>query len=181
MSLLDSVDRWLFLAAHLTFHFLTGDKWYRDLALLLERFSEEEWSVLRQRTEQYHFQLVVAAVLRRLQAMYPSIACQIDLRHLLPDKSGQRFLRFVDAMAAHPERLGHGFHLARYYWEFIFISDTRQRRQAFLRLLFPSLGNLQNIYRCHALSALLLYVPHVLMNVLGLLLFSAQYTIVSNS
>lgn len=182
VSLLDDVDRWLFLAAHLTFHFLEGDKWYRDLALLWERFNEADMATLRQRTEQYHFQRVVAAVLRRLQPRYPAIAGRITLQQqLLPDRSSQRFLRFVDAMAAHPERLGHGFHLARYYWEFIFISDARQRRQAFLHLLFPSLGNLQNIYRCHALGALLLYVPHVLMNMLGLLLFSIQYAIASNA
>ena len=53
--------------------------------------------------------------------------------------------------------------------------------QTFLRLLFPSLGNMQNIYRCHALLAVLLYVPHVLMNVLGLLLFQTQYHHVSKA
>ena len=42
VSVLDNVDRWLYLASHLTFHFLEGDKWYLDLALLMERFDEEE-------------------------------------------------------------------------------------------------------------------------------------------
>ncbi|MBR0273909.1 MAG: nucleotidyltransferase family protein [Bacteroidaceae bacterium] len=181
VSVLDPVDRWLFLATHLTFHFLTGDKWYRDLALLLERFDEEQWSVLRQRTVQYHFERVVVPVLLRLQTMYPTIAPQPDILTLLTDRDGQRFLRYVDYMTADPKRLGHGFRLARYYWEFIFISDARQRRQTFLRLLFPSLGNMQNIYRCHALLAVLLYVPHVLMNVLGLLLFQTQYHHVSKA
>jgi len=181
VSLLDDVDRWLFLAAHLTFHFLEGDKWYRDLSLLWERFQEADVSTLCLRTKQYHFQRVVAAVLRRLQVRYPAIADQINIQQLLPDKSGQRFLRFIDEMTAHPEQLGHGFHLARYYWEFVFISDTRQRRQAFMHLLFPSLGNMQNIYRCHTLGGILLYVPHVLMNVLGLLLFSIKYAIASNA
>ncbi len=179
VSVLDAVDRWLFLAAHLTFHFLSGDKWFRDLALLLERFSEEELSTLLQRAQQYHLERIVAAVLFRLQAVYPDIARRIDLAPLLPDRRSQRFLRYVAFMTTRPQRLGHGFRPARYYWEFTFISHRSQLREAFLRLLLPTLGTLQNLYRCRALPAVLLYVPHVLMNSLGLLLYTAQYHLVT--
>ena len=95
--------------------------------------------------------------------------------------SSKYFTRYINYLANHPERLGHGFRLGRYYWEFLFVSRSEQRHYAVLRMLFPSLGTLQNIYRCHALVAPLLYVPHVLVNVLGLLLFAAQYRILSNT
>ena len=181
VSLLDNVDRWLFLATHLTFHFLRGDKWYRDLALLMERFNEEEFSILCQRTKQYNFERVVVSVLLRMESIYPALVDKMDITQLLSGNSGKRFIRYVDYMTAKPKRLGHGLRLARYYWEFIFISKKKQRQNAFMRLMFPSLGNMQNIYRCHTLFAILLYVPHMLINALGLLLFLAQYYIVSTS
>ena len=181
VSVLDNVDRWLYLATHLTFHFLDGDKWYRDLVLLMERFNEEDMSTLLDRTKQYHFERVVGAVCNRIQSKYPDIADSSITAQLLSDKSGKRFIHYIDFMASHPKRLGHGLRLARYYWEFIFISRKKQRRHALLSMIFPSLGNMQSIYRCHALFALLLYVPHFLLNALGLLLFSAQYRILTTS
>ncbi|MBO4611659.1 MAG: nucleotidyltransferase family protein [Bacteroidaceae bacterium] len=180
VSVLDNVDRWLFLATHLTFHFLEGEKWYRDLAMLTERLDEEEMSILLKRARQYHFERVVWAVATRLQARYPDLTRRIETGNLLP-ASSKYFTRYINYLATHPERLGHGFRLGRYYWEFLFVSRSEQRHYAVLRMLFPSLGTLQNIYRCHALVAPLLYVPHVLVNVLGLSLFAVQYRILSNT
>lgn len=180
VSVLDDVDRWLFLASHLTFHFLEGDKWYLDLALLLERFDDEELLTLQKRALQYNFGRVVAAVCTRIKQKFPGLACQIDVAGLLPDKSDRRFLRYIRFMERHPQRLGHGLRLGRYYWEFVFISKKGQRRCSFMSMVFPSLGNMQNIYRCHALAAVLMYVPHFLVNALGLLAFSAHYLILSS-
>ncbi len=177
VSELDDIDRWLYLSSHLAFHFLEGGKWYRDLILLMERYDDEDVSTLINRAKQYNFERVVAAVCTRI---HPSEATgRVDITQLLPDKQGKRFLNYINSMAAHPERLGHGFRLARYYWEFIFISKKKQRIHSLLNLVFPALGNMQNIYRCHALPAILLYIPHILMNTLGLLLFSAQYHFIS--
>lgn len=181
VSVLDDVDRWLYLAAHLTFHFLEGDKWYRDLVLLMERFDEEDIQTLVKRTERYNFERIIGAICSRMQSKYPGIANRVNISQLLPDKSGQRFLRYIDFMAVHPKRLGHGIRLARYYWEFVFISKKHQRLRSYMSLMLPSLGNMQNIYRCHAMFAILLYVPNLLLNALGLLLFSAQYCIVSSA
>lgn len=179
ISVLDDVDRWHYLATHLAFHFLDGDKWYRDLALLLERFSEEQRRTLIYRTKQYDLERVVAAVCARMQSKYPDTASLVNIEQLLPDKSGKRFLRYMRFIEAHPKRVGHGLRLARYYWEFVFISKKEQRRHSFFSLMFPSLGNLQNIYRCHKFFALLLYIPHILINSLGIFLFLAQYHIIS--
>lgn len=179
VSTLDDVDRWLYLAAHLSFHFLEGDKWYRDLALLMDHFDTEELSKLLIRTKQYNFERVVYAVCTRLQSKYPGIACQIDIDRIFPHKSEKRFMRYIKYMTANPKRLGHGLRVARYYWELILISKKRQRKRACVKLMFPSLGNMQNIYRCHAMLAVLLYVPNLLINMMGLLLFSVQYWIVS--
>ena len=179
ISELDNVDRWLYLAAHLTFHFLEGEKWYRDLALLIECFNEEEMLTFVKRTQQYNFERVVVAVCARMQSKYPDIASWINTSQLLPDRQGECFVRYIEFMAAHPRRLGRGLRLARYYWEFIFISRKSLRRKSFLCLIFSSLGNMQNIYRCHVPVAVLLYVPHVLINALGILLFSLQYHFVS--
>lgn len=180
VSVLDDVDRWLYLASHLAFHFLEGEKWYRDLVLLMECFDDEAISTLVKRTEQYNFERVVGAVCVRMQFWYSSVVSHINIAQLLPDKSGKRFLRYIDFMMSHPKRLGHGLRLARYYWEFLFISKTKQRRYSFISLIFPSLGNIQNIYRCHALIAILLYLPNLFINALGLMLFSVQYHIIFN-
>lgn len=179
VSTLDDVDRWLFLATHLTFHYLVGDKWYRDLALLMDHFDTEELSKLLIRTKQYNFERVVYAVCTRLQSKYPGIACQIDIDRILPNKSEKRFMRYIKYMTANPKRLGHGLRVSRYYWELILISKKRQRQRAFAKILFPSLGNMQNIYRCNTMFAILLYLPNLLMNMLGIFLFSVHYYIVT--
>ena len=181
ISVLDNVDRWLYLATHLAFHFLDGDKWYRDLILLLERFDEEQKLTLVKRAEQYNLERIVGAVCARMQSKYPETANHISITQLLPDKSGKRFIRFIDFMEAHPKKIGHGLRLARYYWEFVFINKKKQRYRSFISLMFPSLGNMQNIYRCHVLLAILLYVPNLLINALGVLLFSVQYQIITTT
>lgn len=181
VCILDDIDRWLYLASHLTFHFLNGDKWYRDLILLMERFDDADMSTLVKRTEQYNFERVVSAVFSQIRLMHPALGNRIDISQLLPDKSGKRFIRYINYMTAHPKRLGHGLRLGRYYWEFIFISDKRQRRHTIISLMCPSLGNMQNIYRCHAPLAIMLYLPHMLINALGLSLFSVHYLLFSNS
>ena len=178
---LDDVDRWLFLAAHLAFHFLAGDKWYSDLDLLAKQFSEKQFQTLISRTKQYHLERVVAAVCDRLYNQFSNITDHIPLSIILPEASGKRFLQYIRYMELYPERLGHGLHPARYYWEFLFISQRRQRCRAFLQLLFPSLGMMQNMYRCHAFTAIWMYLPHVLMNMLGILLFNIQYMVISNT
>lgn len=178
VSNLDDVDRWLYLAAHLSFHFLEGEKWYRDLALLIARLDGEELSILRERTELYNFERVVGAVWTRMQHKYPDIGRQIDTSQLLV-KSGKRFVRYVGFMAARPERFGHGLRLGRYYWEFLLVSKRKDRCRAFLRMMIPSFGNMQNIYRCRASFAILLYVPHILINILGIFLFSVQYLFIT--
>lgn len=175
VSVLDGTDRWLYLASHLTFHFLHGEKWFRDLILLMDRFDEDEMALLVERTKQYNFERIVSAVYSRMISIYPKIASRIDMQQLLPDRGGKRFLRYMEYLEAHPKKIGRGLRLARYYWEFVFISKKSQRRKCFMRLIFPSLGDLQNIYRCHASVALLLYLPNMLINALGVLLFSAQY------
>ena len=175
VSVLDGTDRWLYLASHLTFHFLHGEKWFRDLILLMDRFDEAEMALLVERTKQYNFERIVSAVYSRMISIYPKIAGRIDMQQLLPDRSGKRFLRYMEYLEAHPKKIGRGLRLARYYWEFVFISKKSQRRKCFMRLIFPSLGDLQNIYRCHASVALLLYLPNMLINALGVMLFSAQY------
>ncbi len=175
VSVLDGTDRWLYLASHLTFHFLHGEKWFRDLILLMDRFDEAEMALLVERTKQYNFERIVSAVYSRMISIYPKIAGRIDMQQLLPDRGGKRFLRYMEYLEAHPKKIGRGLRLARYYWEFVFISKKSQRRRCFMRLIFPSLGDLQNIYRCHAAVALLLYLPNMLINALGVLLFSAQY------
>jgi len=71
---LDDIDRWLYLAVHLAFHFLEGDKWYRDLALMTERFDDEKISTLLKRTEEYNLERVVGAVCTRMQSKFPDIA-----------------------------------------------------------------------------------------------------------
>lgn len=179
VSVLDDVDRWLYLAAHLTFHFLEGDKWYRDLVLLMERFGDDEIAILINRAKRYNLERVVGAVCARMRSKFPDVTSRINIAELLPDKGGERFLRYIAFMETHPEKLGHGLRLGRYYWEFIFISKSQQRRHSLLSLMFPSLGNMQNIYRCHALLAILLYVPNLLLNALGLLSFTAQYHVFS--
>lgn len=178
VSNLDDIDRWLYLAAHLSFHFLEGEKWYRDLALLIARLDGEELSILRERTELYNFERVVGAVWTRMQHKYPDIGRQIDTSQLLV-KSGKRFVRYVGFMAARPERFGHGLRLGRYYWEFLLVSKRKDRCRAFLRMMIPSFGNMQNIYRCRASFAILLYVPHILINILGIFLFSVQYLFIT--
>ena len=165
VSELDKIDRWLFLASHLAFHFLTGDKWYRDLALLWDRMDEQEKAVLFERAKQYHFDRIVEAVLFRMQGGEPN----------------SRFLRYVAYVTANPKRLEHGIRPARYYWEFFLIGDDTERRRAYRALLFPSLGNMQNIYRCHALVAVLLYLPHVLLNSIGWLVLTIHYAIYSRA
>ena len=179
LSELDNVDRWMYLAAHLTFHFLEGEKWYRDLILLLERFNKEELQLLVERARQYNFERVVGAVCYRIQSQHPQIPSLIPLSELIPDKRGKRFIRYIDFMAAHPKRLGNGFHLVRYYWEFIFISKKRDCRRSFIKLLFPSIGNMQNIYRCHVPLAVLLYIPNFIINALGFSFFSFHYFLIS--
>lgn len=179
VSTLDDIDRWLFLAAHLTFHFLEGDKWYRDLALLLANFDTDDILTLLERTKQYNFERVVCAVFARLQSKYPDIAGQIEIDQIIPEKSKKRFMRYIKFMTANPKYLGHGLRVARYYWEFVFISKSRQRQHAFVKLLFPSLGNMQNIYRCNAKYAVFLYLPNLLGNMMGILLHTAQYYIVT--
>lgn len=181
VCILDDIDRWLYLASHLTFHFLNGYKWYRDLILLMERFDDADMATLIKRTEQYNFERVVSAVFSQISLIHPAFANRIDIAQLLSDKSGKRFLRYINYMTAHPKRLGRGLRLGRYYWEFVFISSKLQRRHTILSLMCPSLGNMQNIYRCHAPLAILLYLPHMLINALGLSLFSAHYLIFSNS
>lgn len=184
VSVLDGTDRWLYLASHLTFHFLHGEKWFRDLILLMDRFDEDEMALLVERTKQYNFERIVSAVYSRMISIYPKIAGRIDMQQLLPDRSGKRFLRYLEYLEAHPKKIGRGLRLARYYWEFVFISKKSQRRRCFIRLIFPSLGDLQNIYRCHTSVALLSYLPNMLINALGVMLFSAQYlafsTLLSN-
>ena len=165
VSELDKIDRWLFMASHLAFHFLTGDKWYRDLALLWDRMDEKEKAVLFERAKQYHFDRIVEAVLFRMQGGEPN----------------SRFLRYVAYVTANPKRLEHGIRPARYYWEFILIGDETERRRAYRALLFPSLGNMQNIYRCHALVAVLLYLSHVLLNSIGWLVLTIHYAIYSRA
>lgn len=162
---LDKIDRWLFLANHLAFHFLTGDKWYRDLALLWDRMDAQEKAVLFERAKQYHFDRIVEAVLFRMQGGAPN----------------NRFLRYIAHVMENPKRLEHGIRPARYYWEFVLIGNDTERRRAYCSLLFPSLGKIQNIYRCHALPALLLYLPHVLLNSIGLLVLTIHYAIYSRS
>lgn len=178
---LEEVDRWLFLAAHLAFHFLEGGKWYGDLSLLANQMSEQQFNTLINRTKQYNLQRIVGAVCTRMEEQYPEITAHIPLRQILPDRSGKRFIQYIRFMAIHPNCLGHGLHVARYYWEFLFISQYGQRFQSFLRLLFPSLGKMQNMYRCHAIPAIFMYLPHVLLNVVGLLLFTIQYVVISNT
>ena len=165
VSELDKIDRWLFLASHLAFHFLTGDKWYRDLALLWDRMDEQEKAVLFERAKQYHFDRIVEAVLFRMQGGEPN----------------SRFLRYVAYVTANPKRLEHGIRPSRYYWEFFLIGDDAERRRAYRALLFPSLGNMQNIYRCHALVAVLLYLSHVLLNSIGWLVLTIHYAIYSRA
>ena len=165
VSELEKIDRWLFLASHLAFHFLTGEKWYRDLALLWDKMNEKERATLHDRAKHYHLERVVEAVLFCMQGGTPD----------------SRFLRYVAHVTANPKRLEHGVRPARYYWEFILISDDKERRRAYRALLFPSLGNIQNIYRCHALTAVLLYLPHVLLNSIGLLVLTIHYAIYSRA
>ena len=179
VSVLDNIDRWMYLASHLTFHYLEGEKWYRDLALLLNRFNENDLDLLISRSKSYNFERIVGAVCWRMQSKYPDIAGRITLSDLLPSGSDNRFLRYIAFMAEHPKRLGNGFHLVRYYWEFIFIKRKEHLHHSFVRLLFPSIGNMQNMYRCHAIPAALLYVPNFIVNALGFLLFMAQYYLIS--
>lgn len=178
VSVLDDVDRWMYLAAHLTFHFLEGDKWYRDLVLLMDRFSEDDISTLIKRAKHYNFERVVGAICCRIHS--PKIVGRIDISQLLTNNRGKRFLRYINYIEAHPEKLRHGLRLSRYYWEFVFISKTIQRCHSLLCMVFPSIGNMQNIYRCNVFYAILLYVPHIFINIGGLLLFSIQYYYISN-
>ena len=46
-------------------------------------------------------------------------------------------------------------------------------------MIFPSLGDMQNIYRLHAPMAILMCLPHLLINIVGLTLFSVQYHFLS--
>lgn len=177
VSELDDVDRWLFLATHLAFHFLTGDKWYRDLALLLDKMDEQQLALLHERAMHYRFDRVVAAVLTQMQAHYPESVQRIPLQQWFPSERTRRFLRYTNYYASDPRKLERKISVARYYWEYLFIATpiaTKARA-----LLFPSLGNIQNIYRCHALVAPLMYLPHIILNLLGLLVFSIHYAIVS--
>jgi len=178
VAVLDNVDRWLYLAAHLTFHFLEGEKWYRDLALLMARFSEEELSALKNRAKQYNLERIVCAVCLRMRDRYPDLDRRIDIARLI-EGCGGRFVRYVSFVAAHPERLGPGLRPGRYYWEFLIIARRKDRRHSLLRMIFPSLGDMQNIYRLHAPMAILMYLPHLLINIVGLTLFSVQYHFLS--
>lgn len=179
VCVLDDVDKWLFMATHLAFHFLTGDKWFRDLALLLDCFTAEKNKILVQRAKQYHLDRIVKAVLVQMEPLYPEIVDKMGLTQLLSDKNEKHFLRYVGYIVKHQRWLGKGPRLARYYWEFIFICDNKQRWCSFGRLLFPSLGNMQNIYRCYAISAIFLYIPHVIINIIGMVLFAIQYYTIS--
>lgn len=178
--ILDDVDRWLYLSTHFAFHYLTGDKWCRDLILILERFNEEQRHTLLQRTEQYHLERVVWTVVNVLQSRYPEITDKMDILHRLSEKMEKRFMHYIHFITSHPQQVSHGFRLSRYYWEFIFISHSGQRFRALIALLFPSLGDMQNIYRCHILKAIVLYIPHILMNTLGMFAFWIQYNLFAN-
>ena len=179
ISVLDDVDRWMYLAAHLTFHYLEGEKWYRDLALLLERFDDSQIQILMNRSRQYNFERIVGAVCFRMQSTYPKVVERVPFQQLLPGKKGRKFITYIIYMAAHPKRLGHGFHLVRYYWEFVFISKRSDWRRSIGKLFFPSLGNMQNIYRCHAALAVLCYIPNVIINAIGFIPFTLQYLLIS--
>lgn len=174
---MDEIDRWLYLAQHAAFHIYADDKWIEDLKLLYNDFSVDKKVHLFAAANRYGFRRVVLA------ALYKMFSIDIKkLNHemgiLVPSKGEEDFLSFIKHFKSPFTRsIYHRFISA--FWEFIYIDKNSNRLKAILKLIFPSLGMITNIYRVkNSMTKYILYPFHLLLSVSSNILFWSLYKII---
>jgi len=165
--LLSPVDEWLYLAQHYCHHLFANDKWLKDLYLLQNGFSDKEIMELVTLAKRFRFERVVTAVHRHLRYKYPQNAIQI------PELVIKKHFVF-DRLFRNPNRkYSYTFsnRLIAVYWKFIFIDNFQFRLKAYMRLLFPELNVLSDIYNCPSRMIGLIYPFHFVLVLFSSCLF----------
>lgn len=155
---MDEYDRWLFLAQHAAFHLFSDVKWTRDLAVLYLRYSPEQKTALRERAVCYGFRRVMVAAVYQLRKMMSPQESDTELHALQLSASERRFLSFLRQFDRPFSRKPFDRFIAA-WWEFAFIHSRGQRLSSWFRLVFPSKGNLSNIYRINKPVLVVAYYP----------------------
>ncbi len=165
---LDTVDKWLFLAQHLAFHMFNGKKWVKDLWLLQRDMSPAEISTLISRAHVYGMTRIVAATRYHLWRHFNNRG-GIHIPDIETDNG------FIDFIRRNARQFNHRSNRDRFiagFWEMAFIDDPRKRRKAYLRLIFPYLGTMKNIYRTrNRILTSALYAVHVPLMSVGTAIF----------
>lgn len=155
---LDPADRWLFLAQHLAFHMFNGKKWIKDLWLLQRDMSPAEIATIISRARTYGMTRIVAATRYHLWLHFNTRG-GIQLPDIETDDG------FMDFIHRNARQFNHRSKRDRFiagFWEMAFIDDPYKQRKAYLRLIFPDLGAMKNIYRTRSrIVASALYAVHV--------------------
>ncbi len=165
---LDTVDKWLFLAQHLAFHMFNGKKWVKDLWLLQRDMSPAEIDTLISRAHAYGMTRIVAATRYHLWRHFSNRGGI----HIPDIETNNRFMDFIRHNARQFNHRSNRDRFIAGFWEMAFIDDLHKRRKAYLRLIFPDLGTMKNIYRTRNLiltSAL--YAVHVPLMSVGTAIF----------
>jgi len=166
INVLSATDEWLYLAQHYCFHLFSNDKWLEDLYRIQKTFSTTEVTDLIATVYNFHFERIVTAVSRRLKNNYPeneiTIPEMLTKKHLIFDTVCSKNLKFAPSFSNR---------IIAIYWEFLFIHSCKSRINAYIRLLFPKLQILMDIYQCKLLIALLLYPIHIILVFLSSILF----------
>ncbi|MDR0430649.1 MAG: nucleotidyltransferase family protein [Tannerellaceae bacterium] len=169
IPLLSPVDEWLYLAQHYCFHLFSGEKWLKDLYLLQSYFEEKEIAELLIVAKRFHFKRVVTAVGHCLRCYYPADEIKIPLMDIGRNYLFKRLLRKPDIRFS--RRLTD--RIIAVYWEFLFIDRFASGMGAYIRLLFPGISLLCNIYNLpFPFTGWLLYPFHIIMVILSSILFA---------
>lgn len=165
-------DKWLFLAQHAAFHLYCDKKWERDLQVLLPLCGETR--ELASYAEKYGFRRVLLASLYHMHKDDEQL-CRTTLENLALTGSDKRFLKFVSNYDRVFTRKAMDRLIAA-FWEFVFIQDRGQRFKSWMQLLFPSKGNLRNIYRVKSTWAVApFYVVNIVVVMITSLIFMQHY------
>lgn len=167
---MDDIDQWLYLAQHACFHLFSKEKWIHDLYLLWNRFSGSDKEILKKRINQYNFRRTVIATFHFLHKAYqdfnPKILIEADT-----DKRFCLFLSNISESARFKRRT-----TVKYFHEFMFIDNGRDRKKAFMRLIFPPLSLMMTIYRSKNKYLLLPLFP---LHSIGVLLLLTNFLYIS--
>ena len=171
IKVLSPIYNWIFLAQHYCFHLFCKKKWLHDLYVIQNSFSQDQIDELCKLVKQYNMERVYNASVSHLLNEYGANVKLplLDIHHSL------LFRRYLSKKFDVTKMRKTTSKILGAFCEFTFISKAKDRFKQFLRLLFPSMDNLRQIYSITSVIVLILMYP---VNFVIVLLFSLIYCMI---